>query len=558
MQNYVIDYVKNCITNFYSKHLTKIFSNNIFPKLSFGATISVTPSRPNASNTNNSQNSNSQTLSSSKLLNYIWPIHKFELPKFLCTTLLMFCILGIQNLIRALKDSIINTMIGAETISFLKFWGVMPAAFLVTILYVKLVSSVKGENIFYIIMSFFLGFFLLFAFYIFPNYETLHLHPATAANLVSTYPHLKWFILLLSNWSFSLFYIIAELWPNAVFGLLFWQFVNKVTTVEESRRFYPLFGLLGQTGLYMSGQFLQNLGNLNDYFSNKLNIHISYNVFSIQIVLSIVLVLGAVALFAFWLLNHKILDVAKREELKFKVKTTQMSLAQSFKMIFSSRYIMLIAILLVCYGVAINLVEGPWKASASKIYKTPTEFASFVGSYLSYTGIFTILFTVIGSNIVRYLGWFAAAIITPIMIFVTGISFFLIANFDSVALLMVTTFALTDPALIAITMGAVQNVLSKSSKYTFFDSTKEMAYVPLDDDLKSKGKAAADVIGTKLGKSFSALLQSMIFIIMPAATYHSISMYLMIVFTIICLVWIYAVRELSKAYKQEISAKPAI
>lgn len=555
MRNYVIDYVKNCITNFCPKSLIKIF-----PKLSlsFGATISVTPPLPNISNSNNSQSSNPENSSFSKFLNYIWPIHKFELPKFLCTTLLMFCILGIQNLIRALKDSIINTMIGAETISFLKFWGVMPAAFLVTILYVKMVNSVKGENIFYIIMSFFLGFFLLFAFYIFPNYETLHLHPATAANLVDTYPHLKWFILLLSNWSFSLFYIIAELWPNAVFGLLFWQFVNKVTSVEESRRFYPLFGLLGQTGLYMSGQFLQNLGNLNEYFAAKFNIHISYNVFSIQIVLSIVLALGAVALFAFWLLNHKILDVSKKEELKFKVKTTQMSLAESFKMIFSSRYIMLIAILLVCYGVAINLVEGPWKASASKIYKTPTEFASFVGSYLSYTGIFTILFTVIGSNIVRHLGWFAAAIITPIMIFVTGISFFLISNFDSVALLMVATFALTDPALVAITMGAVQNVLSKSSKYTFFDSTKEMAYVPLDDDLKSKGKAAADVIGTKLGKSFSALLQSMIFIIMPAATYHSISMYLMIVFTLICLIWIYAVRQLSKAYKEQIVAKSSI
>ena len=41
----------------------------------------------------------------------------------------MFCILGIQNLIRAMKDSVIITMVGTETVSFLKFWGVMPVAF---------------------------------------------------------------------------------------------------------------------------------------------------------------------------------------------------------------------------------------------------------------------------------------------------------------------------------------------------------------------------------------------------------------------------------------------
>ena len=103
--------------------------------------------------------------------------------------------------------------------------------------------------------------------------------------------------------------------------------------------------------------------------------------------------------------------------------------------------------------------------------------------------------------------------------------------------------------LLAIIIGAVQNVLSKSSKYTLFDSTKEMSYVPLDEQLKTRGKAAADMIGTKLGKSASALLQSMIFIIIPSATYTSISPFLMVVFTIICVIWIWAVIELNKEYK---------
>lgn len=95
-------------------------------------------------------------------------------------------------------------------------------------------------------------------------------------------------------------------------------------------------------------------------------------------------------------------------------------------MIIQSRYIRLITILLICYGIAINMVEGPWKAEAAKIYKTPTEFAAFIGNYLSYTGILTIFFVLLGSNIVRMLGWFSAAVITPIMVLVTGLGFLLL------------------------------------------------------------------------------------------------------------------------------------
>jgi AAA family ATP:ADP antiporter len=139
-------------------------------------------------------------------LDYIWPIHRQELPKFLYITLLMFCILFIQNLIRAQKDSIINTMVGTETISFLKFWGVLPASILMTVIYVKLVNIMRAETIFYLILSAFLGFFAIFGFILFPYHEVFHLNVETTTHLVETYPHFKWFILLFSKWSFSLFY----------------------------------------------------------------------------------------------------------------------------------------------------------------------------------------------------------------------------------------------------------------------------------------------------------------------------------------------------------------
>lgn len=484
-----------------------------------------------------------------KSLDLFWPIKNSELPKFLMLTLLMFCILGIQNLIRAMKDSVIITMIGAETISFLKFWAVMPAAFLITIIYVKLVSVMRAERIFYLIMSTFLAFFAVFAFYLYPNYETIHLSREKSLYLVEHYPHLKWFILLLSNWSFSLFYVIAELWPNAMFGLLFWQFVNKITTVDESKRFYILFGVFGQTGLIIAGEFLNNIKSVSHYFIDLLNLQNDTHVVTVQVVITISLILGVVALFAFWFINHKILDIATAESLKFNVKKSQITLKDSFRMVVNSRYIRLITILLISYGIAINLVEGPWKNIALSQYPNSTEYAAFIGGYLKYTGYITIGFALIGSSIVRIFGWFKAAIITPLVLLFTGMAFFIVSNFDYMSTLIMSFFLISNPVTLAVTIGVIQNVLSKSSKYAFFDATKEMSYVPLDDELKTRGKAAADMIGTKLGKSLSAFIQSMIFIIMPTATFSDISIYLMFVFIIISVMWIWGVIELSKEYE---------
>ena len=55
----------------------------------------------------------------------------------------------------------------------------------------------------------------------------------------------------------------------------------------------------------------------------------------------------------------------------------------------------------------------------------------------------------------------------------------------------------TTPLMLAVLVGAAQNILSKSSKYSLFDPCKEMAYIPLDQESKTKGKAAIDVVAER-------------------------------------------------------------
>ncbi len=61
-------------------------------------------------------------------------------------------------------------------------------------------------------------------------------------------------IAILRNWTFCLFYVMAELWGSVVVSVLFWGFANQITTVEEASQFYPLFGLGANVALIFSGQ----------------------------------------------------------------------------------------------------------------------------------------------------------------------------------------------------------------------------------------------------------------------------------------------------------------
>ena len=107
-----------------------------------------------------------------------------------------------------------------------------------------------------------------------------------------------------------------------------------------------------------------------------------------------------------------------------------------------------------------------------------------------------------------------------------------------------------SPLYAAVLAGAAQNILSKSTKYSLFDSTKEMAYIPLSVELRTKGKAAAEIVGMKLGKSLGAFVQSFIFILWPTATFESITPMLMVVFLLVITVWFIDLRKLNKEYKK--------
>ena len=114
----------------------------------------------------------------------------------------------------------------------------------------------------------------------------------------------------------------------------------------------------------------------------------------------------------------------------------------------------------------------------------------------------------------------------------------------------ITLFGVTSISM-AVIVGAVQNILSKGVKYSLFDPTKEMAYIPLDQELKVKGKAAVDVIGGRLRKTSGGSIE-IILLTITAGNQLTIAPYLFVIIVFVGLTWVSAVKGLSKLYTAKV------
>ncbi|GFH23240.1 ADP,ATP carrier protein [Haematococcus lacustris] len=124
------------------------------------------------------------------------------------------------------------------------------------------------------------------------------------------------------------------------------------------------------------------------------------------------------------------------------------------------------------------------------------------------------------------------------MLLLTGLIFFSLVLFSDSVKPWLASMGLT-PLYAA-------NIFSKSSKYSLFDPCKEMAYIPLEDEVKTKGKAAIDVICNPLGKSGGALIQQ--FMIIGFGSLAASTPYLGGILLAIVLVWIGAAASLNKQF----------
>lgn len=479
----------------------------------------------------------------------LWPIHSHELRKVIPMLLIFFLVCFNYSVLRNVKDSLVVTAAGAEVIPYIKLWAILPMAVISTYIFTKLSNRFCQETMFYIIMVFFLVVFSLFGFVLYPLRDSIHFNQA--AEVIANYlpGGCRGFIMMCRDWSFTLFYVIAELWGSLVLFVLVWGFANEVTKIHEARRFYGVYSIAANIAAIMAG-YVGTVMSTSSQVSTFLPFGKDAWEQSLACLIAVVVLSGLIAIASFRWMNQNVLigpeyDEVRAARVNFE-KKKKLSLKESFLHLSNSKYLICIAILVVGYNLTINLVEVVWKDQLRIVYASAADYNTFSSTVTMLMGTLATLTAIIMPFIIDRFGWTKIALITPLIMLITSMGFFGMMFYgDSMSTFLYTALG-TTPIAIAVFFGAAQNCLTKAAKYSVFDMTKEMAFIPLSHECKLKGKAAIDGVGSRLGKSGgSIVLQTLL---MFCGTLAACSPFLAFIVIGIIVAWIIAVRSLGRQF----------
>jgi AAA family ATP:ADP antiporter len=498
-----------------------------------------------------------------KLRSTLWPIHTYELKKIIPMLIMAFGVSFNYSVLRDTKDTIVVSTIDELALPFLKLFGTLPVAIIFVLTFSKLANMLKRETLFYTIITPFILFFIFFAAFLYPNQEMLQ--PTALVNwLFAVLPEGFYSaIQCLQYWPLALFYIAAELWGSAMLNLLFWQFANEIVKTAEARRFYTIFSLAINSALLFSGGLIYQVSKYGKTVALTGGNPWQY---SLNMLMSIVVCSGLVVIFTYWWMNRNVLtdkrfyDPEKCQRVK-KSNKPKMGVFESMSYLFRSRYLLCIAMLVIGYGMCINLVEVVWKGQLKLQYPNENDYSAFMGLFSMCLGIFATTMTLFGGYFIRKLSWAKVANFTPMALLTTGVLFFVFIIFRDYLAGALAILG-TTPLMMAVMLGMVQNIASKSTKYSFFDPTKEMAYIPLDNESKVKGKAAIDVVGSRLGKSGSAFVWNVLAFTLVSAFGRDIGKAIAtpivaVLMVVVIFAWLAAVKSLSVQYSELTGEKEA-
>lgn len=486
---------------------------------------------------------------------FLWPIHRHEIKKFLPLLVLYALICFNYSLLKAAKDALVITAnsSGAAVLPFIKVWAILPMALLVTYLFTRLFNRFSQEKVFYIMIGSFLSFFAIFALVLYPLRDVIHPH-ALCTHLEGICPKgFSGLIGMFRHWSFTLFYVMAELWGTAIMSVLFWTFANEIMTVKAAKRFYGILGVganisaifAGEIAILVSGQ-LFDLSYLfgQDPWGQSLGL-----------VTSIVIATGILSIGLFRWYNKRVINrdpAMKEEHMKNnnERKKVKMGMRQNFAYLAKSKYLLCIAVIVIGFNLAINMVEIIWKHQIGLIYPSPNDYNAYMGKVLKAIGFLSTFIAIfISGNMIRRMGWTFSALITPLALLITGVFFFGIILMNDNPTLATWSAALGfTPVALGVFFGTLQNVFSRGFKYTLFDATKEIAFIPLSSESKFKGKAAIDGVGSRLGKTGGSIIHGSLFMIFGSVALST--PYVGVFLLLVVLGWIAATKSLGRQFNR--------
>ena len=330
-------------------------------------------------------------------------------------------------------------------------------------------------------------------------------------------------------WYISLFYIFCDIWTFIAYGLLFWNMLNTSFNNEQAKEYYNFFLSFGNIGLIISGL-------VTYFFSYQLKT--SSNLMQIQSLCLLIASLFLISIIIIYHTSKQYLSHMRKEHMQHKSKKLKLSIIQSIKYIISNKYIMLMFLISISYASIQQLAEPYYQAEKKYFFSQFNQFVEINSIITIIIGFFSILLNRYGKQIYNKLSWIGTSLIAPISI-TSMLSLFLIMK------IIQNHFEITNNYFqyIIFTIAITQFILIKSIRFSIWDFSFEMLYIPLNSEQQSKGKATIALLSAKYGK---ALAQS--FIILNHSVYITL-----IVILLLSYIWIKSTFSISKRYNKYIT-----
>ena len=306
----------------------------------------------------------------------------------------------------------------------------------------------------------------------------------------------------ISRYVYPALYVYIEI-VGSLLIVPFWTFANEIYTSREAKR---LFGFIGAGGV---------LANVVSGGFTKLIVH-SIGTENLILVCTGLLILSA--LIIVYIKNTEGVNILSTPEQKRQ--TT--NLIRDISSIFAEEYTRKIALIVIVMAIVITSVDYQFKILAKSSFTQENSLTEFLAMFVFATGIIAciIQFFITGRFVNKY-GIFAALFILPLFIS-TGISIFI--------------FTAT---LFAIGISQASNYMLR---YTVWDSTFQMLYIPIPQKKRNSSKAIIDGVFKQLSNGLAGVL--LIFIVKGP------KLLLLTIMLSMSILWIFLLFRLRKNYMQ--------
>ncbi len=407
---------------------------------------------------------------------------------------LMFSLFLLLNLNVTILRSLRNTLAvvdlgsGAHVIPFFELFGAMPGAFLMAWGLALLMKHYSIEKVFLVTLSIFLGFFVIFALFIYPSLSLMK-QSRGVSQLCSL-----------------LFYVMCELWKPALAMILFWGLVNQYVPLSVAKKLYAPLMLGGSLGSVIAGPVISLC--TSETVWKRLPLVSERWAHSFNLMITLIFIIGAVSGFFYYRLwkffsqhFHK-----NNHPISSEVPAQVISLKDSIVACLQSRQLRLLSWIVIADYIAYSLGEVIFLDLLKLRFPQAADYCHYMGYLALWSGILTVISSLfVTPFILQRCRWVTASLITPLCLLVTEGIFFIVLREKTVSSLW---FGWTEAEWIqsVVLLGAIQYCLCRGAKYTLFDASKELAFVLMPDFQRMKGKLVVDGLCARLGRGGAAVL----------------------------------------------------